>query len=88
MSSYPHEVLAGYAKTNNWYQMTHTRKIAVHSGIDKEKTEVLTANFDIHELRDAKVPHNKQNKRQKVVHPSLCQALPSEQRKTMNENYL
>ena len=59
LSSYASEVLDWYADLNGWYQMTHTKKIAVHKDIDRNKTEVITANFDIHQVRKENTPKGK-----------------------------
>jgi DNA adenine methylase len=76
MSSYPHEVLDHYASINNRNQLKHTRKIAVHKGIDRDKTEVLTANYDIHAMRDQECDPKRQKKRERKIQESMPKAYP------------
>ncbi|WP_338764189.1 DNA adenine methylase [Bernardetia sp. ABR2-2B] len=47
LSSYPSEVLAEFAKRNNWQQIEVKRQMSMSKN-RKVKTEVLTANYDIH----------------------------------------
>jgi len=48
LSSYPSEALSRYSKKNGWQAIATTSKVAVTSRTNRSKTEVLTANYDIH----------------------------------------
>lgn len=47
LSSYPSEILTEFAKRNNWQQI-EVKRVMSMSRNRKVKTEVLTANYDIH----------------------------------------
>lgn len=90
LSSYPHTVLDEYVQQNSWSQLVHKRKVAVNAGIKKEKTEVLTANYDIEQIRaeNAKPAIIKQRKRQKPLENTSLHALLPPTSQTMNEDLL
>ncbi len=47
LSSYPSEILEKFVKENGWYQHSITKSIAVSNNVNRKKTEVITANYDI-----------------------------------------
>lgn len=51
LSSYPSELLNEYAKKNNWHQIKIEKRVAVTHLTSKTKTEVLTANYDIQQMK-------------------------------------
>lgn len=51
LSSYPSPILAAYVKKHGWEQKSYVSKVSVNKGGNgKEKTEVLTANYPIHNV--------------------------------------
>jgi len=89
MSSYPHEILDHYTSTNNRYQLQHTRKIAVHKGVDRDKVEVLTANYDIQSMWDEHCDPKRQKKRERKVQEPMPKAYPlSLTKEDMHETFI
>lgn len=50
LSSYPSDILKEFKDRFNWYQIEFKQQVSVAKGKRKPKTEVLTANYDIHSL--------------------------------------
>ncbi|HTA26653.1 MAG TPA: DNA adenine methylase [Bacteroidia bacterium] len=48
LSSYPSEMLSTYTRVHGWHTFSIDKKIAVTKHTNKTKTEVLTANYEIH----------------------------------------
>lgn len=51
LSSYPSEILTKYTSQHGWNTKSITKAIAVHAGAKKLKTEVLTANYAIGDMK-------------------------------------
>lgn len=54
LSSYPSDMLTNYTKTQGWYTKTYETSIAINGKRRKvkKKTEVLTANYPITDIKD------------------------------------
>jgi DNA adenine methylase len=53
LSSYPSEVLSEFTERNKWFTHSIHKKVSVTYQTQKEKTEVLTANYNINEMMAA-----------------------------------
>lgn len=53
LSSYPSDVLSKFTQENKWYTSSKDSRVSVSKDTNKMKTEVLTANYNIHEFLKA-----------------------------------